>query len=181
MATQSITVDGVSGDTGNFSISSEDGTIVGVISDGSTDTHITPSTADKTLVFSLQGVSDFSVLSGATIQQALVSLQVSQIGKGTVTATAQLLDASDTVLVTGDIETGESSATGFELSAYAPDDGISEDILNGMQVKWSTTNSTQPRLYTIAVTITYVAGAAATNQITMSSGTITISSGEITI
>ena len=182
MATQALTVDGVSGDTGNFIVGGEeDGTIVGVVSDGSTDTHITPSAADKTLVFSLQGVSDFAVLSGATIQQVLVAFQISQIGKGAVTATGQLLDSGDNVLVTGDFETSESEATGVELSAYGPDDGISESTLNGMQVKWVTTNETQPRLYTIIATVTYVAGTSTPNQITISLGALTMSTGEITI
>ena len=181
MATQAITVDGVSGDTSNFGAASEDDTLVSSVSDGDTATHITPTSANRTLVFSLQGVSDYSVFSGATLQQALVSLQVSQIGKGTVSATAQLLDSSDTVLVTGDIETSESEATGFELSAYAPDAGFTEDFLNGMQIKWITTNSTQPRLYDISVTITYVAAASTPNQITISLGALTMSTGEITI
>jgi len=44
-----------------------------------------------------------------------------------------------------------------------------------------TTNSTQPRLYTITVTITYVAAAAVTHEITISSGALTMSTGEITI
>ena len=181
MATQALTVDGVSGDTGNFTVSEEDGTIVSVVSDGSTSSHITPTSPDKTLVFSLQGVSDFSVLSGATIQQVLVAFQVSQIGKGAVNFTGQLLDSSDSVLVTDDFGTSESSATGFELTAYGPDSGISESTLNGMQVKYATTNETQPRLYTITVTITYVAAASVTNQITISSGALTMSTGEITI
>ena len=180
MATQALTVDGVSGDTSHFGTST-DGTIVGMVSDGSTDTHITPTAADKTLAFSLQGVSDFAVLSGATISSALVAFQISQIGKGTVTATGQLLNSDDEVLVTGNFETGETDPLGVELSAYAPDGGISESLLDGMQIKWVTTNSTQPRLYTITVTITYVAAAVAPMQLTISSGALTMSTGEITI
>ena len=180
MATQSITVDGVSGDTENFS--SGDVSIVSAVSDGDTGTSIVNTAADKTLVFSLQGTSDFSVLSGATLQQAQVVIVASQSGKGAVTGTFQLLNSSDSVLANDDFATESDTATEFTGTAYTADGaGFSEDVLNGMQVKYVTTNETQPRLYTVNVTITYVAASSVTNQITMSSGTITISSGEITI
>ena len=81
-----------------------------------------------------------------------------------------------------DFATEADEAGEFTGTAYTADGaGFSEDELNGMQVKYVTTNETQPRLYDVNVTITYVAASSVTNQITMSSGTITISSGEITI
>jgi len=183
MATQVIKPDGVSGDTGNFLITatSDDATIVQVVSDGNLGTYIVNGSADKTLVFALEGVSDYGVLSGATIQQAVLTARASQHGKGAVTATLQLLDSGDNILVTTNLETAETSATDFESSAYAPADGITESVLNGMQAKWVTTDETQPRLYEIFLTLTYTAAVPGAGQLTISSGTLTMSTGEITI
>ena len=56
-------------------------------------------------------------------------------------------------------------------------------VFNVERFKSALTNGgLRPNQFAVQLSFpTYVAGAAATNQITMSSGTITISSGEITI
>lgn len=182
MPTQNITVDGVSGDTGNFSITGDDVTIVQAVSDGDTSTNIVNTAPDKQLTFTLQNASDFAVFSGATFQSVKALIVASQIGKGEVTFNVKLSSTSGTTFTNNDFTTANSDATNFEGGVgNNGGSGFTPDQLNDMILTYTTTNSTQPRLYDLNVEVTYIAASGGGGTITLSSGLVTLTGGTITI
>ena len=162
MATQHITVNGVAASDGGFSPSANS-EIVSNASDGDTGTSFQNTSTNQSITFELEGVSDYSVLSGATITSVQAIITMAASGKGTAQAAVSLKSGTgeDADVYQQDaLDTSNSSQT--DLSGTTTDNGgsgFSADELNGLHIEVAGIEGALNIISRVRVLVTFTAAA----------------------
>jgi len=162
MATQHITVNGVAASDGGFSPSANS-EIVSNASDGDTGSSFQNTSINQSITFQLEGVSDYSVLSGATITSVQAIITMAASGKGSAQATVRLKDGTGEdaeVYQQDSLDTSNSSQT--DLSGTTTNNGgsgFSADQLNDMLIEVAGIEGALNIISRVRVLVTFTAAA----------------------
>ena len=162
MATQHITVNGVAASDGGFSPSSNSD-IISRASDGDTGTSFQNTSGNQSITFELEGVSDYSDLSGATITSVQAIITVAASGKGSASFTVRLKSGTSddaAVYQSDDLGTENASQTDVEgTTANNGGSGFSADELNGLHIEVAGTEGALNIISRVRVLVTFTAAA----------------------
>ncbi len=189
MATQHITVNGVNSFESGFDVNPS--TLLDRAADGETSTTFQNTSGNQALQFELQGVSDYAVLSGATITSVQAVITVAASGKGSASFNVRLTDGTEEeseVYQADDLSSSNSSQT--DVSGTTTNNGgsgFSADELNGMFLLLTGTSGALNIVSRVRALVTFTAativnpGFSLSNAYLAINGEMNLDSGQINL